>query len=161
MHLEHQGAGGGIGGHHVVLVSQVDAGRWRLHDKHAAAVVAARLTDGIDERLLVLDECGDVGGLVLALVASGVGLVHAGKEQVVVVVAEAGGNLFPHHAENGAVLADRRRSLVGKRPLNPAVVVVVVQNDIEAVVDAVVNDLLHTVHPRRADVVVLVHVDIP
>ena len=80
---------------------------------------------------------------------------------MVVVVTEPVGNLLPQHTLDCTVLVDRLLRTVGKRAFNPSVVVVIVQHDVEAVVDAVVYNLLHAVEPKGVDVVVRVAMHIP
>ena len=130
------------------VASVVDVGRRSLDDEHASRVVASCGSHGVDEHLLVLNE------VVRGILVVGVGLVQSGEEQSLVVVAEGRGNLCPKCMQNGFVLVDGVDVRVGDMVLQPSSVPVVVNDDVEVGVQAVVHDFLHACHPLRINGVV-------
>ena len=106
MYLKHHSIRHVVLGHHIIVSSQVNTGAGSLHHKYSLGIIATRLTYCINESLLIAYQCGNVALLVVAIVTSSIRFVHASKEQSVIVVTKAVGNLLPQHPHDKTILAD-------------------------------------------------------
>ena len=123
-----------------------------LDNQRAVGIAAARGAHGIDKSLMVAQQ-GLLVGLHLRRCGTGLDgmqawLIHAGKEQVLVEVAQVGGYLLPIGLEFRDEERDVLLAQIGEAVLlYPSAVLVHVQNDIEVVVDAVLHYLLDALQP--------------
>ena len=145
MELNAQPVFGRIVGHDEMLKAVVGIAGVGLHDEHALGVVATRGAHGVDERLVVA--VLHVGLLLSRCLPVDLRLVDAGKSQVRTIVLEACGDLLPQRGKFLVVFFLLR---IEGMLLQPSLVVRV-DNDFHLLVQAVVDHLLHAIHPLAVD----------
>ena len=143
--VQHSGTmGGSIGRNNQVPVGVVATG-------------GAHGLDKLGGMLVHVPEIGQIARLT-PLLGRVEHLVIAFKQQMLVIVLEAGGNLCP---QLGIAVELQRRTGDNPCGIVGSGVVVHIEDAIHALVDDIVHNLLHAVHPSLVNVALVIHVLVP
>ena len=154
MNLNHQSVGSRILNlrHVVVGYEFIDIGIRTLNYQNSLGIVATCSTHCLNESLLIL--CNTATHFShtndITFTCSYTWLIHAGKEKMLIICFEIIGNLSPYFSELSLGSLD---VCIGCQTivLNPTTIPVLVDDDIESILDAIIYHLFYSFHPSRVD----------
>ena len=139
--------------HIIMSYGIVDIGIRTLNHQNSLGIVATSSTHCLNESLLIL--CNSIGQIrsaqqCIGITATHTRLIHTGKDKTLVIILETIGYLSPDLGEfclGSTHISSSSQTVV----LNPSAIPMLVDDDIEIVLDAVIYHLVNTGQPIGID----------